>query len=94
MCEAPFVRGFQPMEVNFAVIFIMNASNQGKGPLRFEVPANQTVLAALNSLALLTNNEYQTKKPLVAVVNGTTAEMTYMLQPGDIVQCFPQISGG
>jgi molybdopterin converting factor small subunit len=94
MCEAPFVRGFQPVEINYAVIFIKNASNQGTGPLRFEVPANQTILSALNTLALHTNNDFLTKHPLVAVVNGTTADMTYLLQPGDTVQCLPQIAGG
>ena len=82
------------MRVDSAVIFVKGSSNQGNGPLKFEVPAYQTILSALNSLALQTSIGFLAKQPLVAVVNGTTADMTYLLQPGDIVQCFPQISGG
>lgn len=94
MCEAPFVSGFQPVRFDFAVILIKNASNQGNGPLRFEVSANQTILSALNSLASQTKREFLTKQPLVAVVNGATTDLSYLLQPGDTVQCFPQIAGG
>ena len=94
MCEAPFVSDSQPVRFEYAIILINHASNQGSGPLRFEVSANQTILSALNSLAAQTKNEFLIKQPLVAVVNGTTSDMSYLLQPGDTVQCFPQIAGG
>lgn len=94
MCEAPFVSGSQPVRFDYAIILIKNAANQGSGPLRFEVSVNQTILSALNSLAAQTKNEFLTKQPLVAVVNGMTTDMSYLLQPGDTVQCFPQIVGG
>ena len=94
MCEAPYARGFQPVGVEIAVIFIKDPSTQGNGALRFEVPAYQTILSALNSLALQTSIGFPAKQSLIAVVNGTTADMTYLLQPGDTVQCFPQIAGG
>ena len=76
------------MEVGSVVILIKNSSLQGKRLARYEVPAGQTVLSALNSLG------FSAQQPLVAVVNGTTVDMTRLLQPGDVVQCFPQIAGG
>lgn len=82
------------MGVEIAIIFIRDPSTQGNGTLRFEVSAYQTILSALNSQALQTSIGFPAKQPLVAVVNGATMDMTYILQPGDIVQCFPQIAGG
>lgn len=54
----------------------------------FVVPAGLTIQAALHSIQLPTN------QPLVALVNGSTADMNYVLQPGDMVDLLPQISGG
>ena len=71
-----------------ALIFVKGAANPSQGPLKFEVPAGQSILAALQACG------FSPKQPLVAVVNGATADLTYLLQPGDTVQCLPQIAGG
>lgn len=76
------------MGVGNAVIIIKNPSQTEKGTLRFVVPAGQSILSALESVGILM------QQPLVAVVNGTTADMAYLIQPLDVVQCFPQIAGG
>ena len=76
------------MGVGNAVIIIKNPSPTEQGTLRFVVPAGQSILSALESIGI------SMQQPLVAVVNGTTADMTYLLQPVDVVQCFPQIAGG
>ena len=67
---------------------VKNSTSPASGPEKYVVPAGQTILAALQALG------YTPKQPLLAVVNGTTADMTHLLQDGDVVQCFPQISGG
>jgi molybdopterin converting factor small subunit len=76
------------MGVGSAVITIKSPSLSGKGMVRYEVPAGQTILSALESLVI------STQQPLVAVVNGTTADMTYLLQAEDVVQLLPQVAGG
>jgi len=33
-------------------------------------------------------------QPPVAVVNGVTTDLSYILQPGDVANLLPQIAGG
>ena len=54
----------------------------------YEVQPGQTILSALTALELPQQSSF------VAVVNGTTCDITYILQPGDRVQLLPQIAGG
>jgi sulfur carrier protein ThiS len=53
-----------------------------------QVPAGQTVLEALAQL------EIRLDRPVIAVVNGQSSDLTYRLQPGDRVRLIPQIGGG
>jgi sulfur carrier protein ThiS len=53
-----------------------------------EAAAGQTVLEALAAL------EIKLSQPVIAVVNGQTADLNYRLQPGDQVRLIPQIGGG
>ena len=65
-------------------------SYPGKKELKtlYEVQPGQTILSALSSLGL------SQQSSLVAIVNGTTGDFTYILQSGDRVQLLPQIAGG
>jgi hypothetical protein len=94
MGDPGYERGFQLEGVEIWVIIINARSDQRKGTLRYEVPAYQTTLSAITSLALQTSIESPIKQPLVAVVNGTTADMTYILQPGDKVQFVSYLAAG
>ncbi|RPI87393.1 MAG: hypothetical protein EHM41_05145 [Chloroflexi bacterium] len=71
-----------------AVLLIRTSQGKDNPPRRFEVPAGLTIQEVLLSIQLPTN------QPLIALVNGSTAEMTYVLQPGDRVDLLPQIAGG
>jgi sulfur carrier protein ThiS len=53
-----------------------------------QAAAGQTVLEALAAL------EIKLSQPVIAVVNGQTADLNYCLQPGDQVRLIPQIGGG
>lgn len=76
------------MNTSVATFIFQSAPGKGKDLSRFEVPAGQSILAALDSLQL------SFSQPQMPVVNGTTEDMAYILQPGDIVTFLPQISGG
>jgi molybdopterin converting factor small subunit len=71
-----------------ATIIIRLGAGKEKTLNRFEVPAGQTIQEALGSLRLALS------QPPVGVVNGATADMSYLLKPGDVVDLLPQIAGG
>jgi hypothetical protein len=71
-----------------ATLFIRSTSGKDSQPNYYEVPSGQSIQDGLRWTGLPSN------QPLVAVVNGATADMLYVLQPGDIVHLLPQIAGG
>jgi len=56
--------------------------------VQVEVPPGRSILEAIQSV------NRASRQPLVPVVNGTTTDLSYILQPGDEVTFLPQISGG
>jgi molybdopterin converting factor small subunit len=67
---------------------IFQSTGPKKGQERVEVTSGQSIQEALSSL------HRSSRQPHVPVVNGTTQDLTYLLQPGDVVTFLPQISGG
>lgn len=57
-------------------------------PAPTPVPAGQTILQVLQSL------EINLPQAAIALVNGKTCDLCYVLQPGDQVRFLLQISGG
>ncbi|NPV85138.1 MAG: MoaD/ThiS family protein [Anaerolineae bacterium] len=53
-----------------------------------EVVAGVTILEALASVGV------SLQQPVVALVNGKTSDMNYVVRPGDYVVLLPQIAGG
>jgi len=76
------------MNQGTATLIIRLGTGKEKTLNRYEVPAWQTIQTALGSLNL------ELSQPPVAVVNGLTAELSYVLLPGDVVNLLPQIVGG
>ena len=76
------------MNQGTATLIIRLGTGADKSLNRYEVPAWQTIQSALGSLELALT------QPPVAVVNGVTTELSYVLQPGDVVNLLPQIAGG
>ncbi len=76
------------MNQGTATLIIRLGTGKEKTLNRYEVPAWQTIQTALGSLNL------ELSQPPVAVVNGLTAELSYVLLPGDVVNLLPQIAGG
>jgi molybdopterin converting factor small subunit len=54
----------------------------------YEVAPGQSILAVIQAQGIFG------RAALVAIVNGTTRDITYTIQPGDRVQLLPQIAGG
>jgi molybdopterin converting factor small subunit len=73
---------------NYACICVKAASGGRGAQNQFLVPAGSSLLEALESLNLPVH------QPLIAVANGVTVDLTYILKPGDFVNTFPQIAGG
>ena len=55
---------------------------------RTQVRPGQTIMEAAAGLGI------PGTQPLVALVNGQTHELTYLLEPGDQVRLIPPIAGG
>jgi hypothetical protein len=71
-----------------ATLIIRFGSGKEKAPVSYQVPAGQSILEALGALHL------PLSQPPVAVVNGVTSDLAYILQPGDVANLLPQIAGG
>ncbi len=52
------------------------------------VPAGQSVMDALEKLGV------KLSQPVIAVINSEVSDIKQILEPGDEVRLFPQISGG
>jgi len=76
------------MEQNKAVFLLDPSHTVQKTPREISVAAGQTIMQALNS------HEIGFRQPVIVLVNGQTRDVSYYLQPGDVVRFFPQIAGG
>ncbi|NPV77773.1 MAG: MoaD/ThiS family protein [Anaerolineae bacterium] len=76
------------MEQGKATFLLDPSHTVQKTPREISVAAGQTIMQALNSHGIVF------RQPVVALVNGQTCDVSYCLQPGDVVRFFPQIAGG
>ncbi len=75
-------------ETNTASICVKADSGDQGSQNQYQVTAGQSVLEALEA------QNFPVRQPIVAVANGITVDLSYILKPGDIVNLFPQIAGG
>jgi len=71
-----------------ATVIIRSTSGRGSTANQYDVPAGQSILDGLRWIGQPSNQAW------VALVNGVTEDMQYILQPGDTVHLLPQIAGG
>ena len=76
------------MQPGTATLLIRATTGEGSLAQPYEVRAGQSIQDGVRSAGL------SSLRPWVAVVNGVTEDIQYILQPGDVVQLLPQIVGG
>jgi molybdopterin converting factor small subunit len=59
-----------------------------------EVSPEIIVAAGQKISQALTTHGVIFRQPVIALVNEQTNDVSYILQPGDVVRFFPQIAGG
>lgn len=76
------------MEQGTATLLLNRSHLVKEAPPEIIVTAGQKISQALSSQGVVF------RQPVVALVNGQTMDVSYILQPGDVVRFFPQIAGG
>jgi molybdopterin converting factor small subunit len=71
-----------------ATVWIRSTSGKDSDLSQIDVHAGQSIQDGLVGLGLASG------QPWIAVVNGATEDMLYVLQSGDVVHLLPQIAGG
>lgn len=59
-----------------------------------EIPGEIVVAAGQKISQALCSHRVVFRQPVIALVNGQTCDVSYFLQPGDVVRFLPQIAGG
>ncbi len=63
-------------------------ANYSKETRTYQVRCGQTILEAVTALGI------PSRQPVIALVNGEVADLSYHLMLGDVVRLIPQIAGG
>jgi len=82
------IQKVQKMEQGTATLLIDKSHTITEVPPKMIVASGQKISQALSAGGVIF------RQPVIVLVNGQTNDVSYILQPGDVVRFFPQISGG